>query len=92
MYEESPFLSIEARDYLKGLIAKASYEALELLVVYDTERVDRSGDTRPESVPHTVALFAYRRGPALYMHMGYEQLVPTAHELINFKPEVVGRV
>jgi hypothetical protein len=97
MYVEPPLLSIEAWDYLKGLISEAAYEAGELVVIHFAVTEDRSSDTRPEGVPDAVALSANGRGPALYPQMCDEQLIPfnppsTTDVLIHFKPEVVGGV
>jgi hypothetical protein len=90
MYVEPPLLSIEAWDYLKGLISEAAYEAGELVVIHFAVTEDRSSDTRPEGVPDAVALSANGRGPALYPQMCDEQLIPfNPPVLVNLEEEVV---
>jgi hypothetical protein len=77
---------------LERLIAEAAHEALKLLVVFDAEGEDWDGHTGPEGVPYTVALPTNRGGPTHYAYVRNQQLVPAANELVNFKPEVVGRM
>jgi hypothetical protein len=85
--EEASLFTIFTGDVLKGLIAERAHEARELVVVYSAEREDGGSDTRPEGVPHTVALPPYARGPTLYMDVSYEQLVPAARVFVYLEPK-----
>ena len=92
MNEKAALFAVLTCDCLKGLVAKPANEALEFLVVYDAEREDGSGDTRTEGLPHFVTALTHRGGPAYDANVRNQQLVPSSHVLVNFKPEVVARV
>jgi hypothetical protein len=92
MNEKAALFAVLTCDYGVGLVAEAAHEALEFLVVYNAEREDRSRDTLAEGVPHFVAFLTHRGGPAYDANVRDQYLVPTSHVLVNFKPEVVGRV
>lgn len=59
MDEKAALFAVLTCDCLKGLVAEAADEALELLVVLDAEREDWSGDTLAKGIPHSVAFFTH---------------------------------